>query len=681
MKDHLEHRSCTRPSKSRVAGSPLLAISLTPVLLALAGCFGGGGGGSSDSGPDTMTGTFIDSAVSGLDYQGTTTAASMTDEQGQYSYVNGETLKFSIGELELGSAVGAEVMTPLSITQGASAANETRVNNMLILLQTFDADGDLNNGIQITESIRDYISLNAASLDLAQPVADFRASLTPMVTELDAAGAFSDTDSRPRTVTAADEAIEHFARSTSPRLTVETTTGELRGFAANTNTWQFLGIPYARPPLGDLRWRAPQPLQPWDGVRDAVAWSDQAAQNPALERFGEGGMSEDSLYLNVTAPKDAEDLPVMVWFHGGGFTALTSNTLPFNNPEALVTKGVVQVSVNHRLGPFGYIAHPELSAESGYNGSGNYGQMDLIAALEWVQDNIQAFGGNPNNVTIFGESGGGRKVLSLMASPQAKGLFHRAISQSGTLIPDTRSLEAAEAIGSTLQTNLKAASLEEMRERSWLQVMAAAARLVPYTNVDNSYLPTTERVSFESGAQNDVPFMFVINTNDTPDPIGTVIDVFPWMEPLSMANHYAALFSHQPAGWKGMGVEAYHAAELAYVFNAPESVITHHLLGLVIDPATGESLEIGDLNNNGVSGSQGDPADIFTSAGFDQTDEVVIDRMMTMWTNFAKTGDPSIEGEIDFPLYDGQTQRYIELGADAEAQIGIADQFSTDTQQ
>ncbi|RHW19497.1 hypothetical protein C2846_18525, partial [Pseudomonas jilinensis] len=104
-----------------------------------------------------------------------------------------------------------------------------------------------------------------------------------------------------------------------------------------------------------------------------MAWSDQAAQNPGLERFGEGGMSEDSLYLNVTAPKDADNLPVMVWFHGGGFTALTSNTRPFNNPQALVSKGVVQVSVNHRLGPFGYIAHPELSAESGYNGSGNYG--------------------------------------------------------------------------------------------------------------------------------------------------------------------------------------------------------------------------------------------------------------------------------------------------------------------
>jgi len=333
----------------------------------------------------------------------------------------------------------------------------------------------------------------------------------------------------------------------------------------------------------------------------------------------------------------------------------------------------VQVSVNHRLGPFGYIAHPDLSAESGYNGSGNYGQMDLIAALEWVQDNIETFGGNPDNVTIFGESGGGRKTLSLMASPEAAGLFHQAISQSGTLYPDTRSLVDAEAIGSELQTNLDAASLDEMRQRSWTEIVTAAQTLVPYTNVDNHYLPYTERVAFESGNQNDVPFMFSVNTNDTPDPTNTVINVFPWMEPLCSANHYATLFSHQPSGWKARGVEAYHGSELAYVFNMPESVITHYLLGLVIDPATGESLEIGDLNGNGVTGSQGDPADIFVSAGFDETDAVVTERMLTIWTNFAKTGNPSIPGEIDYPVYDGQVQQYVDIGAEAQVKSGIAD--------
>tara|TARA_Y100001001_G_scaffold119195_1_gene117145 strand:+ start:5757 stop:7604 length:1848 start_codon:yes stop_codon:yes gene_type:complete len=611
--------------------------------------------------------------VSGLHYQSGDAATRTTDERGRFLYTGNQKVLFSIGDLSLGEAPGAENVTVLGISGGAASTNEPDVTNKLILLQTLDADGDLNNGIQLTEQIQDAVSANAGDLDFEQPTADFTAALQNVVTSLESAGAFPDTDPRARALTTAGDALEQFERASSPRRVVDTADGKLSGFEADDHTWQFLGIPYAQPPLGDLRWRAPQPVAPWDEVRDATAWSDQAAQNAALERFGEGGMSEDSLYLNVTAPKDADGLPVMVWFHGGGFTALTSNTKPFNNPEAVASKGVVQVSVNHRLGPFGYIAHPGLSAESGYNGSGNYGQMDLIAALEWVQENIAAFGGDADNVTIFGESGGGRKVLSLMASPEASGLFHRAISQSGTLIPDTRSLANAEAIGSELQTNLGAASVTEMREKSWQDVVAAATTLVPYTNVDNHYLPYTERVAFESGNQNDVPFMFSINANDTPDPTNTAINVFPWMAPLCSANHYATYFTHQPAGWKAQGVEAYHAAELAYVFNMPESVITHHLLGLVIDPATGDSLEIGDLNGNGVTGSQGDPVDIFASAGFDATDQQVIDRMLTIWTNFAKTGDPSIDGEIDYPLYDAATESYVEISADAEIKAGLGD--------
>lgn len=657
----------TRPGNRSI----VLAVSLVPLLLA--GCFGGS---SSSSKPRVLTGTFIDSAVSGLDYQGTDTAASTTDDQGQFQYRQGETISFSIGDLPLGSANGAEVLTPLSITEGAASATDQRVTNKLILLQSLDADGQLNNGIQLTDAIRDEVSQRAAQIDFDQSPSAFRTSLEPLLEALETTGAFSDTDPRPRTVTAADAAVEHFTRATSARHLVQTTGGELSGFEADENTWQFLGIPYAQPPLGDLRWRAPQQPEPWAGVRDAIAWSDQAAQNPGLERFGEGGMSEDSLYLNITAPKDADGLPVMVWFHGGGFTSLTSNTKPFNNPRALASKGIVQVSVNHRLGPFGYIAHPELSAESGYEGSGNYGQMDLVAALQWVQANIEAFGGDPGNVTIFGESGGGRKVLSLMSSPQAAGLFHRAISQSGTLHPDTRTLANAEAIGMQLQQRLQAESLEQMRERSWLEVMQAGAALVPYTNIDNHYQPYSEREAFESARQNDVPFLFLVTTNDTEEPIATVLNVFPWMAELNTAPQYAMHFSQQPAGWKARGVTAYHAAELAYLFNMPESVITHYLLDLVIDPATGQSLEIGDLNGNGISGSQGDAEDIFASAGFDETDDAVIERMLTMWSNFARTGDPSIADELEFPLYDAQAQRYVEMDAEAEVKTWISDVFA-----
>ena len=657
--------------------STLLVASLSLAVLPLAGC-NLSSSSSSSSGSDMLSGVFKDSRVSGLDYEGTETGAGITDEDGHFQYVEGETVTFSIGDLELGSAEGAEEINALSVTSDATSAEDERVNNRLILLQTLDVDGDLNNGIELSEAVRTEVSRHADSIDFDQPTTDFRESLEPVVEALEEGGAFTDPDPRPRAVTDASDALAHFVRSTSERVVMETAAGELRGFAADEDTWQFLGVPYAQPPLGDLRWRPPEEPEPWTGERDAIAWSDQAAQNPGLEQFGEGGMSEDSLYLNVTAPRDAEDLPVMVWFHGGGFTSLTGNTQPFNNPEALASKGVVQLSVNHRLGPFGYMAHSDLSTESGYGGSGNYGQMDLIMALEWVQENIEAFGGDPDNVTIFGNSGGGRKVLSLMASPEAAGLFHRAMSQSGTLRPDTRSLDDAEAIGEEVQSELGAESLDEMRERSWTEVVAAAEGVDPYTNVDNGYKPYTARETFESGNHHDVPFMFVINTNDTPEPTNTVVEVFPWMEPLSSSNHYAALFSHQPAGWRDRGVDAYHGAELAYMFNSPESVITHYLLDLVIDPATGESLEIGHLNGNGVSGSEGDPESILISAGFDATDAEVIDRMMTMWTNFARTGDPSISGEIEYPTYDGSVQQYVDLGAEAEVKEGLADEFVGD---
>ncbi len=464
------------------------------------------------------------------------------------------------------------------------------------------------------------------------------------------------------------------AASPGAHHVVSTDAGPLRGFEADADTWQFLGVPYAQPPVGELRWRAPQKPPRWKGVRDAFAWADQAAQDPRLKRFGEGGMSEDCLYLNVTAPKHAKRLPVMVWFHGGGFTALTSNTKPFNNPKALASKGVVQVSVNHRLGPFGYIAHPALSAESGYGGSGNYGQMDLIAALQWVRDNIAAFGGDPGNVTIFGESGGGRKVLSLMASPQARGLFHKAISQSGTLYPDTRSLAAAEAVGTQLARNLGAGTLAEMRARPWVDVVAASAALSPYTNVDHHYLPTTERVCIESHQHNDVPFLIVVNANDTPDPIQTVKAVLPWLTRHSQAPHHAALFTHMPAGWRARGVTTYHGGELIYVFNAPESAVTHFQLNLVIDPATGQRLVVGDLNGNGVSGSLGDAADVFASAGFDSTDTTVIDTTMTMWANFARTGNPGTSS-FGWPAYTPANDTYAELGATPVVRVGLSSVF------
>jgi para-nitrobenzyl esterase len=304
--------------------------------------------------------------------------------------------------------------------------------------------------------------------------------------------------------------------------------------------------------------------------------------------------------------------------------------------------------------------------------------MDLIAALQWVQKNIKAFGGDPKNVTIFGESGGGRKVLSLMASPLAKGLFHKAISESGSLVPDTRSLARAESLGETVMANLGVTTLEEMRSKSWMDVVAATSVLtgndIPYTNVDGYYLPTTERESFETRTHNDVPFMIVVNSQDEPSPIETLKNVFPWMSDYTSQDYFAGIFTKAPGGWASKGVGAYHTAELLYVFNYPQGVISHYLLRVVIDPTTGESLAIGDLNGNGISGSSGDAADIFVSAGWDATDSATADTTMGMWTNFAKTGNPSTD-TFTWPVYTRANDTYVDMGEEPVVKTGLSTVF------
>src|SRR5690606_34616501 len=208
-------------------------------------------------------------------------------------------------------------------------------------------------------------------------------------------------------------------RSGSVGEVVQTRHGAVRGETVSdvgATAWIYRGIPYAAPPVGDRRWKAPQPVASWDGVRDATKWPNRCPQGSSSMGAGGIATSEDCLYVNVvTSAKDASDrLPVMVFFHGGGLTSGTGSSTTYNHPK-LASQRVVSVTVDSRLGPIGYLAHPALTAEG--PGSGNYGTMDLTASLKWVQENIAAFGGDPDRVTIFGESGGGFKVISQMASP------------------------------------------------------------------------------------------------------------------------------------------------------------------------------------------------------------------------------------------------------------------------
>ncbi|MGH8248292.1 MAG: carboxylesterase/lipase family protein, partial [Gammaproteobacteria bacterium] len=268
-------------------------------------------------------------------------------------------------------------------------------------------------------------------------------------------------------------ALSYSSHASAANSTVKVDGGVISGATAN-GVRSFKGIPFAAPPTGDLRWKPPQPVAPWQGLRECNDFGPDCPQAPysqtSLFYSAPRKQSEDCLYLNVwTAAKAGEKRPVMVWIHGGALTRGSGATRTYDGTN-YAKKGVVLVTINYRLGPLGYLAHPELTAESSNRSSGNYGVLDQIAALKWVQKNIAAFGGDQNRVTIFGESAGSWSVNALVASPLAKGLFHRAIGQSGGsfgpgtyLKEDRDGRPSAEKIGEAFAKAAGADSIKALR--------------------------------------------------------------------------------------------------------------------------------------------------------------------------------------------------------------------------
>lgn len=296
--------------------------------------------------------------------------------------------------------------------------------------------------------------------------------------------------------------------------------GLLQGTVKN-NLTVYKGIPFAAPPVGDLRWRAPQPAAKWQGIKQAKEFAPAPVQggNPP------SGKGEDCLYLNVWTPAKSanEKIPVLVWIYGGGFS-FGSTSEPVYDGEALAQKGVVLVSVAYRVAQLGFLAHPELSAENPDHVSGNYGLLDMIAGLKWIQNNIAKFGGDPNKVTIFGESAGGIAVSMLCASPLAKGLFHGAISQSGgsfgpprpTTFPgeNMKRLSTAEADGVEYMKKAGVSSIAELRKMDANALPSAWGMGSAWPINDGRVIVDDQYKLYEKGKYNDIPVLIGYNSDE-----------------------------------------------------------------------------------------------------------------------------------------------------------------------
>ncbi len=433
---------------------------------------------------------------------------------------------------------------------------------------------------------------------------------------------------------------------------VKTQSGKVAGaVSADGSVMAFKGIPYAAPPVGELRWKEPQPPAAWKGVRDATQFCASCMQNRAFSRepwtsefMVQDSISEDCLFLNIWTPaKTATDkLPVLVYIHGGALTEGSGSVAVYDGEE-LAKKGIIVITINYRLGVFGFMAHPELTAESPHHASGNYGFLDQVAALNWMQQNIAAFGGDPSRVTIAGQSAGAASVRVLTISPLATGLFHRAITQSGTTFTSgpmgTRSLAEAEKQGAEYAGLKGASNLAALRALPAAELLKADSKTaaIRFGGVLDGYFQTEEAMKvIGEGKQNDTPFMSGMNADETRYN-GSREEEFKALYPSSTKDESAA--AEKVAGqeqarlntwlWleyrsktaKTPGYEyffnraipwperpqfgAFHTAEVPYVFNNMKMVKNHVM---------------------------------------EKTDTLVADRMSSYWANFVKTGDPNGPG-------------------------------------
>jgi para-nitrobenzyl esterase len=482
-------------------------------------------------------------------------------------------------------------------------------------------------------------------------------------------------------------APSHDAIAGTPDAVVKLDSGLISGSVVgeNKDIRVFKGIPYAAPPVGELRWKAPQAVKPWIGIRTCTEFGPAEPQLNTLELvYGAklGRTSEDCLYLNVYAPaKLSGNFPVMVWIHGGGFTLGEGSTY---DGENLARLGAVVVTINYRLGVFGFFGHPELSKESGHDTSGNYGLLDQIAALHWVKRNIAGFGGDTSRVTIFGESAGGASVVYMMVSPLARGLFQRAIVESGAIVGQNSSLSDLEKLGQRFGdqlgagkqgdpiTALRNVSAEELFKKSIAFDNAApngggAFRPI----VDGWAVPEGPAAVFQAGRQFNVPLLIGSN-GDEGSLFVRAVSI------KSMEDYEKAVRAGTANADAALAI--YKVSDIADAKTALSRAFTDRMaagsellarLSARVNPDTYLYHFTKASNDPRFAGlgayHAGEIPYIFSGGAslphFDATD-VELGRIISRyWVQFASKGDPNGPGLPDWPRLNQAGDQYIELGA------------------
>jgi para-nitrobenzyl esterase len=455
-------------------------------------------------------------------------------------------------------------------------------------------------------------------------------------------------------------------------VTVKTQQGKVQGKTINDGKVKaFLGLPYAAPPVGELRWKAPEPPAKWKGVRDAGKFGAHCAQGRVFDDmvFQDAGPSEDCLFLNVYAPADSSQkskLPVMFWIHGGGYSGGASSE-PRHNGDFLPLKGVVLVTINYRLGVFGFLATTELARE-GNGVAGNYAMLDMVAALQWVKQNINKFGGDPDNVTIFGESAGSFAVSTLMASPITKGLFQKAIGESGGAFS---AVLPTDALASRLNKDdqwvagLGVTSLADLRALPTDKILAAAKGQkggFPL-DLDGRFLTATVPETYAQGKQAHLPLLAGWNRDENSSLAnGMTAEKWKGMAAELFKDRAAEFLTLYPGSTDEQAIDSADAygSDAFIAFGTWKWLEAHRQTGA--SPVYRYHFELRALPSKYHSGSFAFHSDdieyvfgtLDTRPGetVRPEDRQLSDEMMSYWTNFAKTGDPNGTGLPTWPRYD-----------------------------